>query len=89
MTAPDWRASAACKDEDPGLFFAPDIERQADRLAREAKAVCAGCPSRRPCLEFGLTQKAGHWGGLTEDEIRQHKRRLPLYRKALAKEQAA
>ena len=91
MTGQDWRDSAACKNEDPALFFAPDIERMADREAREAsaKAICAGCPVRHDCLTFGLKQKAGHWGGLTEDEIRQLRRRRAAYARALAKETAA
>lgn len=80
----DWCGEAACKEADPALFFAPDIEREGDRRAREAaaKAICAGCPVRHPCLEFGLTQKGGTWGGLTEDEIRQLKRRRRAYRPA-------
>jgi len=37
-----------------------------------AKAVCASCLVRQPCLEFALAthQVHGVWGGLTEEERR-------------------
>jgi WhiB family redox-sensing transcriptional regulator len=67
-------ADAACKSEDPDLFFAPDFERMADWEARiaKAKAVCARCPVRDACLAYALDtdQWFGIWGGLTEDERR-------------------
>jgi WhiB family redox-sensing transcriptional regulator len=67
-------AGAACKDEDPDLFFAPEFERMADWEARiaKAKAVCARCPVRDACLAYALDtgQWHGIWGGLTEDERR-------------------
>jgi WhiB family redox-sensing transcriptional regulator len=67
-------ADAACKSEDPDLFFAPDFERVTDWEARvaKAKAVCAGCPARSACLAYALDtdQWFGIWGGLTEDERR-------------------
>jgi WhiB family redox-sensing transcriptional regulator len=67
-------AGAACKDENPDLFFAPDFERVADWEARiaKAKAVCARCPVRDACLAYALdtSQWFGIWGGLTEDERR-------------------
>lgn len=59
-----WRKLAACRDEDPELFFAWD-EDDIDA----AKAICAGCPVIRPCLDYALKhEKEGVWGGTTEDE---------------------
>lgn len=67
-------ADAACKSEDPDLFFAPDFERMADWEARiaKAKAVCARCPVRAACLAYALEHDiwSGIWGGLTEDDRR-------------------
>ncbi len=67
-------AGAACKGEDPDLFFAPDFERMADWEARiaKAKAVCARCPVRAACLAYALEHDIwfGIWGGLTEDDRR-------------------
>lgn len=74
----DWRHRAACRDEDPELFFpvgttGPD----ADKI-ETAKAVCRSCTVTSECLSWALDtgQDAGVWGGLTEDERRALKRRL-------------
>jgi WhiB family redox-sensing transcriptional regulator len=47
----DWRLDAACADVDPELFF-PDTGQVPQ--AAQAKAVCAGCAVRGPCLEAAL-----------------------------------
>jgi WhiB family transcriptional regulator, redox-sensing transcriptional regulator len=47
----DWRLDAACATVDPELFF-PD-PGQAPQAAA-AKALCAGCTVRGPCLEAAL-----------------------------------
>jgi WhiB family redox-sensing transcriptional regulator len=62
------------------LFFGPDGERPADREIREgkAKAVCALCPLRAPCLGYALRHPAryGIWGGLNGEELAGEGRRL-------------
>jgi WhiB family redox-sensing transcriptional regulator len=66
----DWWKSAACQDADPELFFPVSaVGRSREDIAR-AKAVCASCLVRRPCLEFALAthQVHGVWGGMTEEE---------------------
>ena len=59
---------AACTAADPLLFFAPDAETLADRKAREAeaRAICAGCPVRLPCLAWAMANGVddGIWGGV-------------------------
>jgi WhiB family redox-sensing transcriptional regulator len=74
-----WRLDAACRTFDIYLFFAPDGERQQERDQREARAkrVCSGCPVRRQCLEYAITnpEKHGIYGGLNEDERASEKRR--------------
>ncbi len=57
------------------LFFPPaHWERNDERDDRErrAKAICAGCSVRLPCLEYatGIREPHGIWGGLTELERR-------------------
>jgi WhiB family transcriptional regulator, redox-sensing transcriptional regulator len=47
----DWRLDAACADVDPELFF-PETGQVPQAAA--AKAVCAGCAVRGPCLETAL-----------------------------------
>jgi WhiB family redox-sensing transcriptional regulator len=47
----DWRLDAACAEVDPELFF-PDTGHVPQ--AAQAKAVCAGCAVRGPCMEAAL-----------------------------------
>ncbi|MEV4948896.1 WhiB family transcriptional regulator [Streptomyces sp. NPDC053755] len=73
-----WRASAACTNVDPDLFFPVGTGAPALIQAEEAKEVCRRCPVRRECLEWAMDdsrQVTGVWGGLTEDERRSLKRR--------------
>ena len=68
----DWQLLAACRGEDPNLFFHPEGERGAAREAREAaaKAICATCPVMRECAEHALAVREpyGVWGQMSEDE---------------------
>ena len=76
--AEDWRYRAACLTQDPELFFplgtaGPAVQAQVE----QARQVCAACPVRNPCLAWALTEGADHgvWGGRTEDERRNLRRR--------------
>lgn len=66
----DWRHRAACRDEDPELFFpVTDIGPGATQVD-EAKSVCARCPVREQCLRSALDNglNYGIFGGMTEQE---------------------
>ncbi len=70
-----WQSDALCRGANADLFFPPThLEKKEERAAREsqAKAVCARCPVRQPCLEFALAVREPHgiWGGLNEIERR-------------------
>jgi len=75
MNATTWRQLAACRGLDADIFYPTS-----DEEAEEAKAICASCHVRQPCLEQAITQRErdGVWGGLTERErrrlIRQRRR---------------
>ncbi|MCW8220052.1 WhiB family transcriptional regulator [Streptomyces halstedii] len=73
----NWRTHAACRDEDPDLFFPIGTTGPALVQTEEAKTVCRGCPVRQQCLDWALenNQDAGVWGGLGETERRTLKRR--------------
>ncbi len=62
-----WRTRAACQGLDPTVFY-PATDEEAD----EAKAICASCAVREPCLEYALShrERDGVWGGCTEKERR-------------------
>jgi WhiB family redox-sensing transcriptional regulator len=68
---------ARCRDAAPELFFGPaQQETRRERLARErrAKAMCDACPALSACRELALEtlELYGVWGGLGEQERRQH-----------------
>lgn len=73
MTTPEWHLNAACRDEDPELFF-PDA-RDLTAVDR-AKAVCRRCPAETACLDWALRVGDSHavLGGTTEGERRELRR---------------
>lgn len=68
-----WVGYAACRDADPGLFFAGTEGGD----TRTAQRICAGCPVRDECLDWALAagMPYGVWGGTTEQERRRLARR--------------
>lgn len=73
----DWRHRAACRDEDPELFFPVSEQGPGARQVAAAKAVCARCPVASACLAWALEtgQDNGVWGGVSEAERRTLQRR--------------
>ncbi|MEV7387055.1 MULTISPECIES: WhiB family transcriptional regulator [unclassified Streptomyces] len=68
----DWREHAACRAEDPDLFFPIGTTGPSLHQTRRAKAVCERCPAQEPCLRWAMEteQTVGVWGGTTEAERR-------------------
>lgn len=87
--AMDWRHEAACRDEDPELFFPIGNTGPALAQIEEAKKVCQRCPVKEACLAWALEsgQDAGVWGGLSEDERRALKRRAARNRARMMESQ--
>ncbi|MEU8480378.1 WhiB family transcriptional regulator [Streptomyces hygroscopicus] len=73
----DWRHNAVCCEEDPELFFPIGNTGPALVQIEEAKAVCRRCPVIEQCLQWAIESRQHHgvWGGMSEDERRQMKRR--------------
>lgn len=74
----DFRHRAACREEDPELFFAPGSTGPHLLQIEEAKAVCRNrCPVMEQCQAWALAtnQEHGVLGGLSEEERRSIKRR--------------
>jgi WhiB family transcriptional regulator, redox-sensing transcriptional regulator len=67
-----WSDFAACKDEDPELFFPVSEVGPGERQTAQAKAVCARSPSKAVCLGYALDEGLDHgvFGGMTADERR-------------------
>jgi WhiB family redox-sensing transcriptional regulator len=72
LQRPAWMADAACRGMPAEIFF---IEPGGN--AEPARAVCASCPTRQPCLAYALSENMpGIWAGTTP------RQRAALRRKA-------
>lgn len=64
-----WVADAACRGTMPEpTFFAIGVRSGGDAPSEgyaEGRAVCARCPVTDACLEYGLREPDGLWGGLS------------------------
>lgn len=68
---PEWHRDAACRDEDPDLFFPRGIQGDVHRRRERAKAVCRTCPVWEECLRDAMDggrPMFGMRGGLTVNE---------------------
>lgn len=95
-----WQADSECRtvpvdwfyplvEDEDGELVGDDGTVGADmQLYEEAKAICAVCPVREPCLDHAMANKErfGLWGGLAPIERlrieRKHRRRRLLERRA-------
>lgn len=77
---PDWWEQSVCKGVNPDLFF-PTRGESSD----PAKAVCARCPVDVECLQQALVDREVHgvWGGTSEKERREIRRRVAIRRTPL------
>lgn len=73
---PAWQEHAACRGIGTDLFFPPHGDP--NHRWKEAKKICEGCLVRAECLEFGLMDRVGVWGGMTEKERRAERIRRGL-----------
>lgn len=71
----DWQESAICRQVDPELFFPEKAQHEQARLA---KKVCSTCPVKAECLQAGMFEEYGIWGGLSNVERRQIRKRMRL-----------
>jgi WhiB family redox-sensing transcriptional regulator len=78
----DWRARAACTGFQSLFFPTGDSGEQDNKRARE---ICRSCPVTGDCLEYALetNQRAGIWGGTSEDERRSLRRKWLATRRRL------
>jgi WhiB family redox-sensing transcriptional regulator len=72
-----WMHRARCQGMADEVFFPTDAVRGA---GDEAKAVCRHCPVIEPCLEFGLGEDHGIWGGTNPLDRRRIRRERRLRR---------
>jgi len=71
-----WQLRAQCRGPQAHLFFPPtNFEKKDEKESREreAKAICATCPVKEPCLKYAIRIREPHgvWGGRNEAERKQ------------------
>jgi WhiB family redox-sensing transcriptional regulator len=90
VTAVELLLLAACRDEDPELFFPVGKTGPALLQIEDAKEVCRRCEVVDDCLQWALEtgQDAGVWGGMSEDE-RRSMRKARTKRKATRSTESA
>lgn len=78
-----WRDRAACRGEEPDLFFPIGTAGPARIDLARAQQICAGCPVREDCLQWALDHSIDHgvWGGLGEEQRKSLKRRSARHRR--------
>lgn len=66
----DWRSHAACRGEDPELFYPFTGGQVGEDLIERAKSVCRRCPVTEECLADALQARDrwGVWGGRDSTE---------------------
>jgi WhiB family redox-sensing transcriptional regulator len=76
-TGLNWQEYAACREEDPELFFPTGNTGPAKKQIEEAKAICARCPAIGHCALYALErgENFGVWGGMSETERQEFSRR--------------
>lgn len=77
----EWRDDAACAGT-PDVWWYPTDRKgetrtsEPRRLEPQAQALCNACPVKAACLDYGLTQQWGSYGGLHQDQIRREGNQL-------------
>jgi hypothetical protein len=62
-------------------FYIDAMKHRNLPVVEQAKALCTCCPVQEPCLEAGMSEKYGIWGGKTVAERRTVPRRLSQKRR--------
>jgi WhiB family redox-sensing transcriptional regulator len=72
----DWIRDAACAGLDTRAFFADGYHGR--EQVNAARRVCAACPVRQQCADWAIQtgERNGVWGGMSQQELRQKRRRF-------------
>jgi WhiB family transcriptional regulator, redox-sensing transcriptional regulator len=64
----DWRSDALCKGRHVDLWYPPLDTDVPEAYYTISRAVCRQCPVWKECLDDGVEERWGLWGGLTPQE---------------------
>lgn len=71
VTDREWVDQALCREMDTATFFPGQHERAS--VVRACK-ICKKCPVQDRCLEYGLEEEHGVWGGVSGRQRRKMRR---------------
>jgi WhiB family redox-sensing transcriptional regulator len=66
----DWIEQALCCEVGSETFFPPDDKPVTRDFYAKAKTVCNNCPVIDKCLDYGIYDEYGVFGGTTPSERR-------------------
>lgn len=76
---------APCSQTDPEAFFPQEVEFNGKVIDSKysdleaTKEICRACPYQKKCLDYALTRNdIGVWGGMTENERKNYRRKLRI-----------
>ena len=73
-----WFDKAACAGKNTELFFVDEPE---EPYPAELKGLCKNCPVNNDCLQYAIKYRMqGYWGGTTDAERKQIKRKSAIIR---------
>lgn len=68
MNLHEWMTSAACRKRKNDFWYPPLDTDVPDNYYSIGREVCHRCPVWSECLDAGIDEKWGMWGGLTPQE---------------------
>ena len=63
-----WAEEARCREAGDLVFFPPDDKPVSRDFYNEAKSICRICEVQPQCLEYGMDEPYGVWGGTSPVE---------------------
>ncbi len=85
FNSPDWHRRANCLGLNDDTMFGDTARARVRENVAYIKSICADCPVQLACLEVGMNEDYGVWGGLTPAE-RQSLRRKTGKRKSMTRQ---
>lgn len=68
MKSTDWMEDGLCRGLNPDLWFPPQDNPNVSGYYSFGKILCDRCPVWQQCLDQGIEEVWGMWGGLTPNE---------------------
>ena len=63
MRSDEWKKLANCRGMDVNLFF-PGLGENSN-CEKKIKPICSNCLVQQECLEYGMSEEVGYYGGVS------------------------